>query len=211
MVTLYLKTHNVTGLKYFGKFGENKRIDSVYDYMGSGKHWKRHLRKHGYDVSTEVIGVFQDLEEASQVALRYSHDHNIVESKEYANLKLEDARNGGSTPDVFTPEARHKMSVSAKGRSGPDTASHLNTPEIWAKMRKPKTLIYKDCQHCGESKKSFNVEKHEAVCYHNPVNYKECPVCQTMYPNLQGRKRTCSQKCANISTVRKRNASRLQE
>lgn len=44
---LYEKIHNKTGLKYFGKTTQNP-----YTYQGSGKRWKNHIKKHGYDVTT---------------------------------------------------------------------------------------------------------------------------------------------------------------
>jgi len=39
MVYLYVKIHNVTKLKYFGKTTKNP-----YNYKGSGLYWKRHLK-----------------------------------------------------------------------------------------------------------------------------------------------------------------------
>ena len=57
MYNLYLKTHNKTNLKYLGY---TKRED--YDvYKGSGIYWKRHIKKYGYDVETELLGSFDDL------------------------------------------------------------------------------------------------------------------------------------------------------
>ena len=47
---LYVKTHNVTGLKYLGK-----TVQNPYEYTGSGTHWLRHLKKYGTDVTTEIL------------------------------------------------------------------------------------------------------------------------------------------------------------
>ena len=85
-IYLYVKTHRVTGLKYFGM----TRKDDPYKYKGSGKKWKRHIRKHGYDVTTDIVGMFENIEEASDFALRFSKENNIVESNEWANLIPED-------------------------------------------------------------------------------------------------------------------------
>lgn len=41
MIHLYIKTHNTTGLKYFGKTTKDP-----YKYLGSGKHWRAHLKIH---------------------------------------------------------------------------------------------------------------------------------------------------------------------
>jgi hypothetical protein len=87
---LYIKTHNVTGLKYFGKTEAN----DPYKYQGSGTYWVRHIKKHRYDVTTEILGYFIDEEKCRQTALTFSKDNDIVASKEWANLK-EETLDGG--------------------------------------------------------------------------------------------------------------------
>ena len=87
---LYIKTHNVTGLKYFGK----TEVNDPYKYQGSGLYWTRHIKKHGYDVTTEILGYFIDEKECRQTALKFSRDNNIVASTEWANLK-EETLDGG--------------------------------------------------------------------------------------------------------------------
>lgn len=88
---LYIKTHNVTGLKYFGKTVSK----DPSKYKGSGKRWSNHINYHGYDVSTEILGYFTNEEECKEAALNFSKNYNIVESKEWANLEIEDGLNGG--------------------------------------------------------------------------------------------------------------------
>ena len=58
-IYLYVKTHRVTKLKYFGK-----TVRDPYKYRGSGKHWKAHLKVHGYDIDTTIIGEYENVEEA---------------------------------------------------------------------------------------------------------------------------------------------------
>ena len=89
---LYLKQHNKTGLKYFGK-----TIKDPETYNGSGIYWTNHLAQHGNDVSTIWKQLFTDKEELTKFALDYSVKNNIVESNEYANLKPEDGLMGGDT------------------------------------------------------------------------------------------------------------------
>jgi hypothetical protein len=91
MIYLYLKTHNVTGLKYLGK-----TIKDPLQYKGSGTVWMRHIKKHGYDVKTEILFQSTDKDTFKEVALKYSKELNIVESKEFANLTYEEGQ-GGST------------------------------------------------------------------------------------------------------------------
>jgi hypothetical protein len=89
---LYLKQHNITGLKYFGK-----TVNDPETYSGSGVYWTQHLNVHGDNVSTVWKKLFNDQTELTKFALDYSGKNNIVESKEYANLKPEDGLMGGDT------------------------------------------------------------------------------------------------------------------
>jgi hypothetical protein len=97
--TLYIKTHNKTGLKYFGK---TIKID-VHKYKGSGTLWKHHIKKHGYDVTTEIVGLFTDKTWIMFYALEFSEANNIVTSKEWANLKSEDGCEGGAASGENSP------------------------------------------------------------------------------------------------------------
>lgn len=111
MIHLYVKTHNVTGLKYFGK----TETRDPMKYLGSGKYWLRHLKAHGADITTEVIASFEDREDASQYAIQFSQEHNIVESEEWANLMYETVKDG-----VFgyshTEDTKRKLSEASKNR-----------------------------------------------------------------------------------------------
>jgi hypothetical protein len=84
MLYLYVKTHLSTGLKYLGMTSKDP-----YKYSGSGLHWKRHLKLHGKEHSTEIIHECQTLDEIKQVGTYYSDLWNIVESNEWANMKPE--------------------------------------------------------------------------------------------------------------------------
>ena len=81
---LYLKTHNVTGLKYLGMTTRNDPY-----YHGGGYYWLRHLKKHGNDISSKIIFRSEDHELFKRACLFYSYLYNIVESEEWANLMLE--------------------------------------------------------------------------------------------------------------------------
>lgn len=88
---LYLKTHNVTGLKYLGK---TERSD-FHTYRGSGVYWKRHLKVHGCDYHTVCLLKTESQEELRETGLFFSRIWNVVNSDEFANLTEEDG-NGGS-------------------------------------------------------------------------------------------------------------------
>ncbi len=89
---LCIKTHTTTGLKYFCKTTKT----DPYSYTGSGDYWLKHLSVHGKKFSTEVLGFFSNKEECIRIATEFSIKHNIVESKEWANFKIENGIDGGS-------------------------------------------------------------------------------------------------------------------
>lgn len=91
LIYLYVKQHEITGLKYFGK--TMKR--DPFKYLGSGEHWVRHIRKHGKEhVRTLEIWGFDDQELCTLFALAFSEQYNIVKSKEWANLRPENGLDG---------------------------------------------------------------------------------------------------------------------
>ena len=104
---LYIKTHNKTGLKYFGK-----TVSDPLTYKGSGIRWRRHLKKHGNDVSTKILGYYTDRDECSRAAQTFSEKHNIVESKEWANIMVENGYTGG--PYEFSKIDKEKVSKAVK-------------------------------------------------------------------------------------------------
>lgn len=102
---LYVKIHNKTGLKYFGK----TTSPDPFQYRGSGTWWQRHLEKYGDDVSTKIIGLFKTEEECRDAALKFSVDNNIMESKEWANLKLETLEGGFEHINRLDRKIRKRM------------------------------------------------------------------------------------------------------
>lgn len=111
---LYIKRHKVTGLLYFGKTSKK----DVTKYNGSGKHWKRHIQKHGTEhIETIWFCLFLDQETCSDFALKFSNQENIVDSSEWANLVTENAMDGappGHKGHIFTETELEKMSNGCK-------------------------------------------------------------------------------------------------
>ena len=131
---LYIKTHNKTGLKYFGKTTKDP-----YRYRGSGKRWLAHLKKHGNDVSTEVFGYYESEQECLCAAMTFSKENNIVESVDWANMIDENGLDGGDTGRTnygpMPDDAKRKLSESTKGRKPWNTGIRGSTPG----NKKPKT------------------------------------------------------------------------
>lgn len=87
---LYIKQHSITKKKYFGKTTQDP-----YKYLGSGKYWLSHIKKHGKEhiVTIWVSEPFYDTS-ITEVALHLSKENNIVNSNDWANLILENGLDG---------------------------------------------------------------------------------------------------------------------
>jgi hypothetical protein len=94
IIYLYVKTHNVTGLKYLGK---TIRKDP-HKYPGSGTRWTNHLKVHGYDYTTTILKECTSNEEVKELGLYYSELWNVVDSDDWANLKPENSAGGFGKP-----------------------------------------------------------------------------------------------------------------
>jgi hypothetical protein len=109
-IYLYKKTHNITGLKYLGK---TKR--DPFKYNGSGEYWISHLKKHGYDLTTEILKECQTNDEIKHWGKYYSDLWNIVEERDstgkktWANLKPEEGDGGAGARYMNDPliKAKH--------------------------------------------------------------------------------------------------------
>jgi hypothetical protein len=107
---LYIKQHSVTGLKYFGKTTKT----DPYKYSGSGGYWKNHIKKHGKKfVNTIWVSDLYYDTSIVEHALHFSIENNIVESNNWANLKLENGLDGGSV--ICLEETKAKISIKIKG------------------------------------------------------------------------------------------------
>lgn len=112
-IYLYVKTHNKTGLKYLGKTTRNPLT-----YHGSGLYWKRHLKQHGYDITTEILYETEDKEIFKKIASEYSKKFNIVESKDWANIREETGDGGFSKESQIKGYINgHKKRCEAGGKA----------------------------------------------------------------------------------------------
>jgi hypothetical protein len=110
MIYLYKKTHKTTGLQYLGK---TARADP-YTYPGSGKRWRAHLDKHGYEFDTEILAESENPSEIAKMGLHYSHLWNVVDDENWANLKPESGDGGTFT---HTSESKKKIGDARRGRA----------------------------------------------------------------------------------------------
>lgn len=104
MIYLYLKTHNISGLKYLGQTKHNP-----FRYSGSGVVWKKHLMKYGADITTEILAECESQEEIRDIGMYYSDKWDIINNPEFANLQEESGQ--GATPNKPLSE-EHKRAIS---------------------------------------------------------------------------------------------------
>lgn len=176
--TLYIKQHNVTGLKYFGK-----TVQDVDKYNGSGIYWTRHLAIHGYDVTTLWSKTFYDKNELIEYALNFSKDNNIVEAvdengnKIWANLKIEDGLAGGHPGQIGIEKLKetvndpyYKTNILPKTK---EKEIKTKTSEEW------KAKTYKLCNHCQRSISPGNYNRlHGDKCKLNPTRKIQLFYCE---------------------------------
>ena len=118
---LLVMQHNVTGLKYFCKTAQ---LHWLNYYKGSGKYWKRHLAKHGKDITVGVLGTYWDEKRCTEAALKFSRENNIVESDEWANLIEENGLDGAPVGEHHPMYGKPSPCIGQKrpyvGKSGKD-------------------------------------------------------------------------------------------
>ena len=153
-IYLYIKLHTKTGLKYFGKTVKN----DPYVYLGSGLHWKPHIKKHGKEyVRTLRVWAFDDLTRCSEFALKFSSDNNIVISDAWANIIPENGMDGGSPKGRYrrrnTAEGNKNISDSLKGK--PKGLCSMDTRLKFSNMRKGSGNTFYGKHHSDSTKEAL--------------------------------------------------------
>lgn len=198
MFYLYLKTHNITNLKYLG-YTKN----DPFKYKGSGVHWSRHLSEYGNSVTTEILLATDDFDELSSTGLFFSKLYDIVNSKNFANLCEEDGNKnfGRANPNFMGhPQSlvtRKKISENSakywKGKTGKDHPAY-------GRSRPDSKEIVKLAHAARRGVPSWNsgktgLQKHTAETKHKmsiaklgiPKPKIECPHCGKIggYPQMK--------------------------
>lgn len=151
---LYIKQHNKTGLKYFGKTTKNP-----YIYKGSGVYWTRHLLSHGNDVTTLWAHLYLNKLEITEDALAFSKSHGIAESTEWANLKEENGLDGGgSLSEIVKEKIREKRKLQICSE---ETREKLRKRVITDENRRKKSDSLKEAYSSG--RRSMSDEHKEII------------------------------------------------
>jgi len=145
-IYLYLKTHNQTGLKYLGKTEKDP-----FKYKGSGIHWLRHIKKHGNDVTTEILFETNDIEEFKRVGIEYSEKLNIVESDEFANMIPESGEGVVHTPEMRKKISERMTNPSEETRKLRANALMGENNGMYGKVHTEKTKQAMSIAHSGEN------------------------------------------------------------
>lgn len=111
----------------------------------------RHLKIHGNDVTTEIVGHYNTLEKLQEDAIKFSTNNNIVNSKEWANMRLEDGLTGGDTSINFTELSRKKISNRHSGTNNPQSKLNIDQVlEIYYSCESPEDLSKIYCVGTGQ-------------------------------------------------------------
>lgn len=162
-IYLYVKQHSVTGLKYFGKTLSKDPLK----YKGSGKHWLRHLKKHGNEVDTIELWEFDNQEQCTEFALHFSKENNIVESTEWANLQDENGLDGNYQFNFLKGKTYEEIHGIEKAKR---LRSIRKWPEHTVESRRKMSEIAKLRKHSDETKKKMsNSRKGKQMGLNNPM------------------------------------------
>lgn len=178
-IYLCVKQHTVTGMLYFCKTtGPN-----FQSYRGSGKYWKRHIRKHGAEFVVHIKHwTFTDQDRCTKFALRFSKFHDIQNSSEWANLIAENGLDGAPKGVVFTEEHKQNLRGKTRSKSHCENLKRNHTRPMLGKKfsaehrRKisENNVGFKGKSHSDESKKKTS-ESLKIAAARRPI--RTCPHC----------------------------------
>ena len=160
MYYLMIKEHNKTGLKYLCK---SEREDHE-KYYGSGTYWRKHLKQHGYDITSKVIFNSNNIEEFSNKCVHYSIEYDIIDSNEWANLIIETGLDG-TLGYKHTEESKKLISEAAKGKS------YSLSDETKLKISNSLKGKPMQCSPKGKRKSKEHIENMSKAKKGKPVNF----------------------------------------
>lgn len=154
MYYLYVKTHNNTNLKYLGYTKQDP-----YKYKGSGVRWNNHIKKHGYDVTTEIIFQSESKEEVAETGRVYSELWDVVGSDNWANLMVESGDGGDTSKNIDYKKIDYSVVSERMKKLNASENNPFKNPEFQRKMNE-RSQVKKTCFHCGRSFDLGNYAQH---------------------------------------------------
>jgi hypothetical protein len=165
IIYLYKKTHRVTGLKYLGKTTSK----NPHKYQGSGVYWTKHINKHGNDCDTEILKECKSKDELKEWGLYYSKLWNVVESTDWANLKMEmgDGGSDGGRTHPFHGKKRPEHSKALSGRKRPEHSQlMLGNPSRKGMSNSEESNARRQIACSGENSPRHGVKDPSYLCIH---------------------------------------------
>lgn len=151
---MLVKTHNATGLKYLCRHLTDTEA-TCYSYLGSGVYWKRHLSKHGFDITTEILECC-DTEVDARIRGRFwSEKFNVVKDQAWANLVPEEGQ-GGADPVKYRKKHTGWRGFKMCGEDNPS-----KRPEVRLKISQRLKGRAKSSEHCkkiSQTRKQRGIE-----------------------------------------------------
>lgn len=159
MYYLYVKTHNKTNLKYLGYTKQDP-----FKYKGSGIRWTNHIKKHGYDVTTDILFQSEIKNEVAVKGIEYSQLWNVVESTDWANLMIEQGDGGDTSKYIdYTKKDNTKASIRMMERNK-SADNPFRNPEFQKQLQLRMMAKSKPCPHCDKIIDPANYKRHIIKC-----------------------------------------------
>ena len=161
---LYIKQCPHCGLKYFGKTVSS----NIESYRGGGVVWTRHLKKYKVNPLHLWNSDWFTDKKITRFALLFSKLNNIVESKNWANIKPEDGLMGGDAglsgndkrrDTMLSEEWKKTVGVVCNTRKSETLKNIMNDPEWKATKGVEKSNKLSLIQQDPEWKATKGVEK----------------------------------------------------
>lgn len=99
---IYITTNMVNGKKYIGQ----KKLDSKWkNYLGSGKAFKRAIKKYGGEnFHRDIVAIAYSKEELDNLEIEFIELHNAVKSEDYYNIKT-----GGGSGNPYAGKTEEEI------------------------------------------------------------------------------------------------------
>ena len=153
---LYIKTHAITGMKYFGK---TCSLNRLHYYPGSGTVWIKHLKDHGKNVTTGILGFYLNKEKCRNAALKFSQENDIVKSPLWANEIIENGLNGMAYKAKLKPRTEEQKQAQKypRGSYGPHSvvSPKKGKPTGKRPTNADTVRICPTCKHTGKGPNMF--------------------------------------------------------
>ena len=202
---LYIKTHKITGLKYFGQTKTNP-----FKYSGSGTDWRKHIARYGRDILTEIVFQTTNKKELTAQGRYYSCLWNVVgamdnfgnkiwanripetgggggnipghvaywPSQEQIQQGIETKRKNGTSKNAGSKSAREKAKHTSLARHGTlKTGNDTSRVKMWETKRKNGTDKGYKKKKTEKSDNAWNLRREKGTDSWTITEKVQCPHC----------------------------------